>query len=235
MRQSEVLREFGIVLWRHFIWHYIHRKINGKTQKRTHHICAHYSERRVLFRTPSPIFLRKSNGDVSPHGQCNSKPNGYSVKGLTEYRMEIYEYGPGVRVFVDLRPNFDVHMECKRYIFQHDEEISDGKAGEYGVGGTDHFSAAEDSNVDRVGSGADDADDNGDVAVQPAVRPIEVGGAGHAVRVGRVRHPDARAPLKRSCVLSSAPYAPTSYLLPALYRIHSSLPVTNNMYSIVFV
>lgn len=123
------------------------------------------------------------------------------MKGLTENGMEVNEDGPRISVSVDLRSDFDVHVQSVGYVFEHDQEIGDGESGEYGVGGAGHFASGEDSYVDGVGCGADDADDEGDVAVHAAVGLVEVGGAGHAVRVGRVRH--ARGPRSLRLVLSS--------------------------------
>lgn len=123
------------------------------------------------------------------------------MESLTENGMEVDETSPGVSVFVDLGSDLDVHVEGVGDVFHHDEEVGDGEAGEDGVGGAGHLAAGEHRDVDGVGGGADDADDQRDVAVQAAVGAVEVGGAGHAVRVCGVRH--ARGPLSL-CWWSSA-------------------------------
>lgn len=102
------------------------------------------------------------------------------MEDLTEDGVEVNEDRPRVGVLVDLRANFDVHVERVRDILEHDEEVSDGQPSEDGVGGAGHLTAGEDRDVDGVGGRADDADQESDVAVQPAVCLVEVAGAGQA-------------------------------------------------------
>lgn len=80
------------------------------------------------------------------------------MEGLAEYGVEVDEDRPRVRVLIHLRPDFDVHVECIRYIFEHHEEIGDRETSEDGVGGATHLSAAEHGDIDGVGSGTNDAD-----------------------------------------------------------------------------
>lgn len=104
------------------------------------------------------------------------------MEGLTEYRMKVHEDGPRVRVFIEIGSDGRVDVKSERYIVDHDEQVGDGEPCEYRVGGRGHFLAAEHSNVNGVSGGAEQADDERDVAVHTNVHVLEGLPARHAVR-----------------------------------------------------
>lgn len=132
------------------------------------------------------IFLGKLYRNEPPHGEGNREPDGDRVEGLTEYRVEVDEYGPRVRVSVEFGCDIRINMEGEGYVVDHDKQVGDGEAGKNGVGGGAHLLAREHGDVDGVGGAAEQADEECNVAVHTYVHVLEVLPARHAVRPARL-------------------------------------------------
>lgn len=59
-------------------------------------------------------------------------------------------------------------------VLQHDEQVSDGEAGEHGISGGGHLATRQHGDVQSVGYGAEHADEEADVAVQLAVLRVHL-------------------------------------------------------------
>lgn len=188
----------------------IHCEVNRKTQNWTHGVRGAYSNVSILFVTQRPIFLWKLYRYKSPDRECDRQPDGDCMESLTKYRVEVYEYCPSVRVFVEIRADVNVDVKSEGYVVEHDEEVCDGEAGEDRVRGGDHLLAAEDRDVDGVGGGAQEADEQGDVPVYLDVHALEVAPSRVAVR-HRICH------LLRHL---ASPLLPRSYFLASVLLSH---------------
>lgn len=132
-----------------------------------------------------PVFLWKLYRDEPPHGEGDREPDRDRVEGLTEYRVEVDEYGPRVRVSVELGCDVRVDMKGEGDVVDHDEQVGNGETGEDGVGGGAHLLARKHGDIDGIGGAAEEADDERDVAMHAHVHVLEGLPTRHAIRHAR--------------------------------------------------
>lgn len=90
--------------------------------------------------------------------------------------MENHEQRPlvGEMGRVLLRVTVQVAVHGERYVFEHHQEVGDRQSGQDQIGGPSHLLRRQHADVENVGDGAEDADEEAERAVHLLVCVVKV-------------------------------------------------------------
>lgn len=108
------------------------------------------------------------------------------MKYLGEVGVDQHEQGPAVGEFVwywSIYPHGQIHVDGEGDVLEHYKKVSDGKSCEDSVRRRDHLSSRQDSDVQTVSDGTEDADEKGSVAMDTSVTVLKLDETWTAVKV----------------------------------------------------